>query len=404
MDTLAATAHRESPLPHAGLSASEGVEVRPRIPVLVPDMPSARDLRPWLERIDAVGRYTNFGPLVTEFESWIATQLGDNGDRPHVIAASSGSMALELAFAAMNLRRGGKVLLPTLTFPATAAAAIRSGLMPVLTDVDCASWMLTPVLARQAATILAPVLVVPVATYGRAVDATSWDAFVEETGIPVLVDAAAAFGNQRLGRHICTVFSFHATKPFGIGEGGALVTYNSDIAERARRLSNFGFARGVAETVGMNAKLSEYAAAVGLAQSLRWPESRRRRVELWRGYASALAALSGVSLQEGLASDVPPAKLMIRLSRPAAEMALALSNAGIETRGWYLPPLHLHTAFSGCQRCGWDGVDALRVADALSVQGLGLPWFASMTPEQCGAVVAALERGLASRDSIACDV
>jgi len=370
---------------------------RYRIPLLLPDMPKARDLMPWLERIDAACRYTNFGPLATEFESWLAAHWVGTGVPPAVIATSSGTAALELGLRALDLPHGAHVLLPALTFPATASVVLRCGLVPVLADVDPDTWLLTPALARQAARTYALALIMPVASYGNPVDVASWDALAAESGIPVLIDAAAAFGNQKLGRHVHAAFSLHATKPFGIGEGGALVTRDANMAARVRSLSNFGFAQGVVVEAGMNAKLSEYAAAVGLAQSLRWPAVQARRRELWRLYAPLLAALPGLRLQHGFASDAVPAKLMVRLPMPAQGVAQALRGEGIETRSWYLPPLHRQPAFAHCPRYGREGVGRLSNTEALAGCALGLPWFAALTAAQCVEVVAALARVFAAQ-------
>lgn len=379
------------------------------IPLLVPDMPPAAALLPWFERIDAARWYANFGPLAGEFEAYLAqacagvdagvyANSGADADTlspPDVVSLNSGTAALELGVAALDLPAGSTVLLPAFTFPATASAPLRQGLLPLLADVDPDSWQLTPALARQAARRHPVALVMPVATFGCPVDVAGWQAFSMETGIPVLIDAAAAFGNQAVGAGIAVAFSFHATKPFGIGEGGALAMRDAALAARVRRLSNFGFEGGLVTRAGCNAKLSEYAAAVGLAQKLRWPARQARRHRLWQVYAAALAAVPGVALQHGFNGHALPATLGVRLPLPAPRVAAALARAGIETRRWYCPPLHHHPAFAGYRRCGPDGTDALAVTEHLALYCLGLPWFAGMEEAQCLAVAQALSEALA---------
>ncbi|MES2262815.1 MAG: DegT/DnrJ/EryC1/StrS family aminotransferase [Pseudomonadota bacterium] len=366
------------------------------IKVLIPDLPTAEELLPWLRRIDAARWYTNFGPLVRELEQtlaarWPAAVAQGGATSPlHVVTLNTGTAPLELGIAALDLPPGAEVLLPAFTFPAVAAAILRNGLVPVFADIAPGTWQLTPELARQAAQRRRLALVMPVATFGCPVDAAGWDAFVQDTGIPVLIDAAAAFGNQAIGARATVAFSFHATKPFGIGEGGTFVTRDAALAARVRRLSNFGFEDGLAREAGGNAKLSEYAAAVALAQWRRWPERQARRQALWQAYAPALAALPGVRLQQGYDGGALPATLTASLPLPAQVVADGLAAAGIQTRRWYYPPLPRHPAFAPYPCCGPAGDIHLPVTEHLADHALGLPWFASMSAQQCAQVVSAL--------------
>ncbi len=354
-------------------------------------MPEARLLVPWMERIDQARWYTNGGPLLREFESVLAGCLAGGGGSPEIVCLNSGSAALELAIAAMALPAASTVLVPSFTFPATAGAALRNGHSVVFADSAPDTWQLTPGIAREAAGRHHLALVIPVASFGCPVDVEAWDAFVRDTGIPVLIDAAAAFGNQAIGAQASVAFSFHATKPFSCAEGGALVTRDADLASRVRRLANFGFEHAIVHVAGTNAKLSEYAAAIGLAQWSRRPAQLAHRSALWQDFAPALASLPGVRLQQGFAGDALPAVLVVRLTAPAADVARDLAARGIQTRRWYCPPLHRHPAFARFPR------GDLTVCEVLGERSLGLPWFAGMTPTQCRAVVDELGRSLARR-------
>ncbi len=360
----------------------------PDIPLLIPDLPSAQDLLPWLERIDSARWYTNFGPLVRELEATLAAHWPLP---PQVVTLNTGTAPLELAMAALDLAAGGKVLMPAFSFPATAAAALRNGLVPQFADVAPHHWQLTPALARQAARQQRLALVMPVATFGSPVAVAEWDAFADDTGIPVLIDAAGAFGNQGIGERAAVAFSFHATKPFGIGEGGALVTRDAALARRVRRLSNFGFAQGLAQEAGGNAKMSEYAAAVGLAQWPRWLAGRAARASRWNAWRAELAALPGVALQQGYGPGQAPSNLVLQLALPAQPVLEQLAAAGIASRRWYCPPLQRHPAFA---RFAPDAA-ALPVTARLASHTLGVPWFARITAAQCQAVGAALASALA---------
>lgn len=235
------------------------------IPLLIPDLPSAEQLLPWLQRIDNAKWYTNFGPLVQEFESKLVKLLSPK-KTIYLTTTSSGTTALELALLALNIPKNHDALVPAFTFPATATAIKRVGLNPIFTDIDPHTWLLTPDIARQVLKKISFDVVVPVATFGCPQPTESWDKFSEETGIPVLIDAAAAFGNQTIGQRCIITFSFHATKPFGIGEGGLVIANSAEFIHQVKKLSNFGFESGKISKCGSNAKLSEYHAAVGLAQ------------------------------------------------------------------------------------------------------------------------------------------
>lgn len=356
---------------------------------LIPDLPSADELLPYLRSMEASRWYTNFGPLVQRFEAEVRARLFPPAPDLHVVTLSSGTAALELTLAALGLPAGARVLLPAFTFPATATAVLRAGLVPVLADVDAANWMLTPELARAALPRARASLVVAVAVFGAPLAVSDWVRFTEETGVRVLLDAAAALGNLNPAGRITAVFSLHATKPFGVGEGGLLVTADGDLAERVRRSSNFGFQRKLIHEPGSNAKLSELAAAVGLAQLNRWPGCRARRLALWQDYRARLAALPGVTLQS-LPDNAVPANVVICGGRDGEQLLGDLGRQGIEARRWYCPPLHHHPAFSACARVGPDGSTALPVCDLLARESLGLPFHPFLETIDLDRIAAAL--------------
>jgi len=361
------------------------------IPLLIPDLPTTEQLIPWLRRIDNNKWYSNFGPLVQEFESKLKQFLSPQ--QPiDLTTVSSGTTALELALLALNLPVGSQVLLPALTFPATATAIERAGLQPIFTDVEPYAWLLTPDIARQVHKKLAYDAVMPVATFGCPQPVTEWDKFSEETGIPVLLDAAAAFGSQTIGQRCVITFSFHATKPFSIGEGGLVVANSPDFIRLVKRLSNFGFDNGIIIQSGSNAKLSEYHAAVGLAQLARWQQIVKRRQYLWRKYRQHLQTMDNhISLQRTPNNHIP-AILLIKVSPPDKLVALIkhLTNQGIETRRWYCPPLYEHPAFSNIPRLAPDGSEQLPVTEKLSKSLLGLPFHTALDEEQIAYVCSGL--------------
>jgi len=363
----------------------------PLIPLLVPDMPTAEQLLPWLRRIDAARRYTNFGPLAGEREAQLASRFGAAAG--HVVSVANCTLGLELTLGALGLAPGARVLLPALSFVATATAVLRAGMRPVLSDIDAKTWSLSPRIAREAVRARAIDCVMPVATFGRAQEAGAWDRFADESGVPVLVDAAGAFGNQRPAERIHQVFSLHATKSLGIGEGGFLLTPDAGVAARLRRLSNFGIElpSGIVPVAGTNAKLSEYHAAVGLAALATWEERAERRRALARRYQSALrracAALAFQARPSGGVYTIFPVRLPD--AADAVSVAALLAARGVETRRWYHPLLSEHPAFLAAETTG-----GLPAARGLSGRILGLPFHLRLSGSDleriCSAVAAAV--------------
>jgi dTDP-4-amino-4,6-dideoxygalactose transaminase len=360
----------------------------PVIRCLIPDLPEASALVPWLVRIDANRWYTNSGPLVREFEQRLLEFL-DGMLTANCVAVSSGMSALELGLQALEIGAGKRVLMPALTFPATALAVMRRGASPVFGDVCPRRWSMTPAIAQDVLEREHIDLVMPVATFGLPLPSDDWDDFIARTQVPVLADAAAALGVQALASRVHWVFSLHATKPMGIGEGGLFVSPDAALTERVRRLANFGFEAGaVAVGGGSNAKLSEYAAAVGLAQLQRWPWLSERRRTVLRDYRHHIESLPEVRMQEGL--NVPPATLCVQLPGNVPVIAARLAREGIETRRWYLPPLYEHPAFGGVQAHGFGGGDALPVTARLAGSLLGLPFHTRLSAEDTATVVRSL--------------
>ncbi|OFZ87487.1 MAG: hypothetical protein A3F74_15295 [Betaproteobacteria bacterium RIFCSPLOWO2_12_FULL_62_58] len=363
---------------------------------LVPDLPPASALLAYLGRIENNRWYTNFGPLLLEYENRLNKMTGVADAGAQCVTVSSGTVALELGITALGFPRGSRVLLPAFTFPATVLAVLRCGLEPVLCDVCPETWTLTPDIALAALQHRDCKLILPVVTFGHTLPTDAWDYLAQSTGISVLFDAACGLSFQQVGRSANAAFSLHATKPLGIGEGGVFATSNEALAERVRRITNFGFDWGVVTYPGgTNAKLSEYAAAVGLAQLDRWPDLLSRRLSRWLKYRSVLSQLPGVRIQGGF-DQRPPAVVSVHLPVNADRVASALAAAGIETRRWYLPPLYHHPSFAGIDLVGPGGEKRLPATDEIAGHNLGLPFHTYLSDDDIDRVGAALGAALKS--------
>jgi dTDP-4-amino-4,6-dideoxygalactose transaminase len=228
--------------------------------------PNVGDRQKLRQRLDdALDRrvLTNDGPLVQEFEKQVAAISGVQ----HAVAVSNATVGLQVAAQALGV--SGEVIVPAFTFAGTAHALEWIGLRPVFADVRPDSHTLDPVDAEMRITSRTSALL-GVHLWGRPCDTGSLDRLARKYGLHVLYDAAHAFACTHEGQGIgcfgnAAVFSFHATKFINALEGGAVVTSNAEVAERARLMRNFGFADyDCVVTRGTNAKMNEFSAAAGL--------------------------------------------------------------------------------------------------------------------------------------------
>lgn len=364
------------------------------IPLMIPDLPNTSDLIPWLKQIDENKWYSNYGPLSKQFESEIVelVKCENPGNHPdlRMVSTSSGTSALEVALSAYRLRPGSKVLLPSLTFPATATAVIRCGLIPVFTDVDPNTWLLTPEIADEIIQKSNADVVIPVSAYGVKVPEKQWQRFAQKHQCKVLIDSAGAFPGQVAIEGVDITYSFHATKCLGIGEGGGILSVDNAFINTCREVTNFGFSNGSIHTAGLNAKLSEYHAAVGLCQIRRFRSTMLGRIKLRNTYIENLCDNTvGIQFQTGQ-SAISPTLFVVSVPNRARECAAELSSQGIGVRQWYCPPVHLHKAFESYLRNLSLKFGDLSVSEFLGESLIGLPFHPFLTHQQIQAVTDAL--------------
>lgn len=343
------------------------------IPLMRPQLPSADSLTPYLKRIDASRHYTNFGPLQAELAEKllaICPRAGSSSDHYHSICLSSCTLGLELAIAALDLPKGSRIGLPAFTFVATASAILRCGHIPVVFDVDPSDWMLKPETVEPFASELSAVI--PVAVFGMPQDAQGWSRWSDQSGIPVIIDAAGGIGAQSLVENITVVFSLHATKPIPAGEGGLVVTGKAQVAAKIKAMSDFGIG-SIGPCLGTNAKLSEYHAAVGLASLETWTTQSQTRQALYSFYRESLVLKCGTQLAfQANRGHVAPCIFPILLpsSKARDEVEAACKEQGIGTRRWYLPLIQHLPMLSEVQAAG-----SIENAHSIASRLLGLPFY-----------------------------
>ena len=371
--------------------AAPSVEVSSPVPVARPRLPSAEAILPYLEEEDRRGALVlqlRANLCLTRFEDRVSGRFA----RPtEVVTVTNATQALALTLQAMDLTPGGYVVLPAWTFVATAHAVLQAGLNPWFVDVDPETWMLDPAQVEDLALNLnvEVAAVIPVCAFGAMPDLDAWLAFREATGVPVLIDAAAAFDTLSDARLPAAV-SLHATKVLGLGEGGFLATEDAALAHRVRLMTTFGFKGSRDSQIpATNAKLSEYAAAVGLAALDSWPGDRLRWMRGAQRLRIALIGRPEIRFQPGWGSEWVTSVCTVGLpDRSASDVADRLREDGIDTRQWWGGGCHTSTAFANDRR------EALPVTDRLAGSTLGLPFSIDMEDSEITRVAAALDRAI----------
>jgi dTDP-4-amino-4,6-dideoxygalactose transaminase len=344
-------------------------------------MPPAEAVLRYFRRSEDARWFSNGGPCAAELTERLQARLGGETECVLVSNATTGLLAALRAACGTPTGRRRLVLTPSYTFTATACAIHWAGFEPLFVDVDPDHWQLDP---EQVAAALAAhdgeiAGVLACAAFGSAPPPAvrqAWRSACLEHGVPLVIDSAPGFGSVDAhglplgGLGDTEVFSFHATKPFAIGEGGMVATADPELAERMRRLVNFGLEPGtrVSMEPGLNGKLSELHAATGLAVLDRFDAvlAGRRRL------AGALATATngcGLSFQTGAFDGTWQFFQALAPTAAARDASLAAAeDLAVEVRTLHDPPLHRHPAFAAARRFG-----PLPVTDKLAARSLSLP-------------------------------
>ena len=237
--------------------------------------------------------FTNNGPLLLQLESEVARYLGVR----HVVAVHNATIALMVAAKALELT--GEVIMPSFTFIATAHAMAWQGLTPVFVDVDEASGLIDPAKIEAAITPRTSAIL-GVHLWGKACNVAALEALAHKHGLQLFFDAAHAFGAGHQGTMIgnfgrLECFSLHSTKVFHSLEGGLITTNEDSLAARLRLLRNFGITgEDQCAGVGINAKMTEASAAMGLANLSKLDSIIQTNKDCWQEYFACLQDIEGL--------------------------------------------------------------------------------------------------------------
>jgi dTDP-4-amino-4,6-dideoxygalactose transaminase len=349
------------------------------IPVMKPILPSYEIAREYLKRIELSRIYSNRGPLVRELETKYADLFGIESSR--VVAMANATLALQ---ACVQLSERKKWAVPNYTFAASGLAVLQAQKKLVLIEVRSEDWKIDLSLVDR--TIYG---LVPVIPFGAPINFANYSSFDD-----VVIDAAASLGapihgieEMKSGHFI--VFSLHATKVLGAGEGSIVVCGSIDAANELRSWLNFGFDEfRESNILGTNAKMSEFSAAFALSSYDNLETEKRD----WLKLIEKKKLLLNYFDLDNFSDHLPgfrPYWIFDAQETDSDLLILKLKNRNIESRRWWPKPLSKMKIFGEIEVIGGD-----RVACSLSKGLLGLPFWRDMSIETLEEIVSVLHREL----------
>jgi len=355
-----------------------------RIPVAEPEI-GEEELQNVIEAVKS-GWVSSKGPFIGEFERSFSSYINVR----HGVATSNGTTALHLALAALEIGKGDKVLVPSLTFIAAANAITYTGANPVFVDSHPEYWCMDPSKIEEKIDSQTKAVIV-VHLYGHPCDMDEIMRIAEDHGLHVIEDCAEAHGAEYKGRKVGSFgiigcFSFYGNKIITTGEGGMCLTNNEELANKMRILRDHGMTPDKKywhEIIGFNYRMTNLQAALGVAQlkKIDLLIDKKRRIAI--GYKNLLQDLPAVTP----APEMPWAKNVHWLYSVLVKSAFRdkiidhLDSESIETSSFFYP---IHTLPP------YKGSLTLPVAEVISAMGLNLPSGCRLSENQIQEVVESL--------------
>jgi perosamine synthetase len=323
------------------------------------------------------------GPRVRELEEAFAAFIGAG----HAVATSSGTTALHLALLGYGIGPGDEVITVPFTFIASANSIVYTGARPVFVDIDERDFTMD-VGQIEAAITSRTKAIMPVSLYGQPADMPAITEIAERHGLAVVEDACqahgAAVGDRRSGTWGAGTFSFYPTKNMTTGEGGMLTTNDGELAERVRLLREHGMkVRYHHEVVGYNFRMTDLAAAIGLAQLPKLAGFNDRRRAIAGRYDAELRGVGTPVVRPGVTHVYH--QYTIRVAR-RDEFADRLRERGVGSAIYYPIPVHRQKPFVAL---GY-GDESHPVTDRLTEEVLSIPVHPSLSDDEVGTVIAAV--------------
>jgi dTDP-4-amino-4,6-dideoxygalactose transaminase len=316
------------------------------IPVTKPYLPSREKLDKYIDGIYERQWLTNNGVLVQELTRRLEEYLGVE----NLLLVSNGTLALQIAYRALGVSGAApgerpEAITTPFTFIATASSLKWDGIEPVFVDIDPETWCLAPGNIEAAITPNTRAIV-PVHVFGNACDVEAIDIIAKKHDLKVIYDGCHAFGVKYKGESLlkhgdAATLSFHATKLFHTAEGGAIIFKRKEDLERAKKMINFGITGPeTIEEIGINAKLNEFQAAIGLCVLDEMEQNLEARAEVWQRYEKALSkTLQLQAKHQELSYNYAYFPVVFASEEQAVHVAATLKENGVLARRYFYPSL-----------------------------------------------------------------
>lgn len=316
------------------------------IPVTKPYLPSREKLNQYIDGIYERNWLTNNGPLVQQLTERLEKYLGVE----NLLLVSNGTLALQVAYRTLGITNSdqskvSEAITTPFTFIATASSLKWEGIEPIFSDIDANTWCLDPAQIEDKITSHTKAIV-PVHVFGNACDVEAIDTIAQKHNLKVIYDAAHAFGvtfkdKSLLSYGDAATLSFHATKLFHSIEGGAIVFKNKEDLERAKRIINFGITSPDSiEEIGINAKMNEFQAAMGLCVLDELEHNLTSRAEVWNTYAQALGSHSQLQkLHPSIQYNYAYFPIVFDIAEQATQVLNVLKENDVIARRYFSPSL-----------------------------------------------------------------
>ncbi len=348
--------------------------------VTKPSLPDLQEFIPYLEQIWESGILTNNGPFHQQLEKELAEFLGV----PYVSLFANGTLALVTALQALRIT--GEVITTPFSFVATTHSLWWNNIKPVFVDIEPEFCNINPD-KIEAAITSKTTAIMPVHVYGNPCGVEKIKAIADTYGLRVIYDAAHTFGARYKGQSICSfgdiaILSFHATKVFNTLEGGAIVSHDEATKKRIDNLKNFGFVNETTVVApGINSKMNEVQAALGLVQLKHHSENIKKRKAVAEIYRQSLKGVRGITCLPEPESTEPNYAYfpifvnadMYGLNRD--EVYEKLKENNIYGRRYFYPLISQFPTYRGLQS---SSPENLPVAEEIAKKVLCLPIFTDL--------------------------
>lgn len=345
------------------------------IPINKPHLPDLNKYQKFIAGTFQRNQLTNDGPLLLELTARLEDYLGvDN-----LLLVANGTVALQVAIKALNI--SGNVLTSPFSFAATTSSCVWEGLRPYFVDINKDTFNIDACKLTESVTNVDGVL--PVHVYGNPCDTDSIKCFAKKSDAKVIYDAAHAFGIKVSGQSIllagdASTLSLHATKLFHTGEGGAIRFKSKETLEKAKKLINFGLNKQSGDTdyCGINAKMSELHAAMGLANLDEIDDVLEHRVSLYEHYTQELSGVVQLQTWDPDASlNGAYFPIVLADEHQLKALVLFLEKAGIGTRRYFYPSLNKTQAFQQFDNAAYP----CPISESISSRVLCLPMYSALS-------------------------